>query len=293
MADQNESLCHRFQVLLSERLDRALSASELDELQTHLRGCPSCREFASTLRLSDQLARESPAVAPLAAERLEPLVASVMERVEEESAEPLPERGAAPAPGGARGAKSQSHSWREFFSDLGFPSLAGAVALAVLAFFLLRSPQTPVPAPAGRSLDKDLMAPAERRFEETAEKKTQATDALEPPSKTLRADQVAAPQEEAAKAEPSSRELSHPAQESPREPSALEGSAVGAVRAVQEPDSLAALKNLGANPPLSLSQRDSLRAAWSEDLKESSNSKEQAALRAALIALEKLPPPKN
>lgn len=293
MTDQNESLCHRFQILLSERLDRALSTSELDELQIHLRDCPSCREFASTLRLSDHLARESPTAAPLPAERLEQLVASVMERVGEESAEPLPKRDAALAPSGRRGAKPPSRSWRGFFSDWGFPSLAGAVALAVLAFFLLHSPQAPVPSPAGRSLDKDLMAPAERRLEETAERKTQATDALESPSKTLRADQPAAPQEKAAKAEPSLREFSHPAKESPKEPSALKDSTLGAMQAAQAPDSLAALKNLGANPPLSLSQRDSLRAAWSERLKKSSDSKEQAALRAALIALGKLPPPKN
>lgn len=304
MTDRNESLCRRFQILLSERLDRALTTSELEELQTHLSGCPSCREFASALRLSDQLARESPAVAPLAGERLDHLVASVMARVNGESTDPDPARSSPTV----RGEKSGPYrSWREFFSDWGFPSVAGAVALAVLAFFLLRSPQAPSPTPAGKSLDRDLLVPAERRSEEVAEKKAQAADALKETAPAAgkspaagSASQAPADREKRAFAKDETAEMKpSPNEARPKAAGKRGGSgslsdyAVESARVAQAPDSLTALKELGAHPPLSLSQRDSLRSVWNMRLKESSDAKEQATLRVALDELEKLPPPKD
>jgi hypothetical protein len=285
--------CQRFQMLLAERLDRALDPEELEELEAHLSSCESCREVAAALAMSDTLARQSPPPTPLAGERLQQLVDSVMADVEKEKNDAFP----APLRG--------MPNWRELLSSWGFPSVAGVVALAVLAFFLLRSPQAPVPTTTGGSVDKDLLTPAESapRTAADAEAPTQMRNekhALSegersaPSSPELPEEQVRSLEKAAGEAQPSAKEsLRRQAPASLDEKSAAKSAAKGAFRASQLPDSLAALHALGIELPLTTAQRDSLRAAWNTRLRESTNSTEQERLRAALEALENLPPPQN
>jgi len=288
MTDRTE--CQRFQLLLSEQLDRVLSPEELEELSAHLASCEDCRELAAALRVSDSLARESPPPAPLAGECLQQLVDGVMAEVEENKDEAFP----APLRG--------MPNWRELLGSWGFPSVAGVVALAVLAFFLLRSPQAPLPTTTGKGADKDLLAPAESSPMTPADSETPAQVGDEkharfepkenaPVDQGLRKEQATPQSKKAAEAEPASREsLNEQLPASLDEQSNSRIAAAGSVRATQPADSLAALHALGVRLPLSEAQRDSLHGAWNARLKESADSTEQEQLRAALEALKKLPP---
>lgn len=285
--------CQRFQMLLAERLDRALKPEEIEELEAHLSSCESCRDLATALNASDTLARESPPAAPLAGERLQQLVDSVMEDVErdKDDAFPAPLRG--------------MPNWKELLGSWGFPSVAGVLALAVLAFFLLRSPQAPLPTTTGGNADRDLLAPAASAPKAAADAETPAPEKNEkralleaeksaPASPELREEQTRSLEKKAGKASSSVQESlrrQNPATLDAQP--AAKSAAAGAISTSQLPDSLAALHALGAQLPLSTAQRDSLRAAWSARLKESSTSTEREQLNAALEALSKLPPPQN
>ncbi len=291
MTDRTE--CQRFQLLLSEQLDRVLSPNELEELSAHLACCEACRELAAALRVSDSLARESPPPTPLAGERLQQLVDGVMAEVEGDRDEAFPEP--------LRGMPN----WKELIGNWGFPSVAGVVALAVLAFFLLRSPQAPLPTTTGGGADKDLLVPAENSEQSSGDAELPAreenekheffgTEKSAPADQGLSKEQAAPQTKKTAEAKPSPRQLLDQQQPaSLDEQSNSKIAAAGSLRAAQPADSLAALHALGARLPLSEAQRDSLRAAWSARLKESVNSTEEEQLRAALEALKKLPPPKN
>lgn len=291
MTDRSE--CRRFQLLLSERLDRDLGPEELEALGSHLGSCAACREVASALRLSETLAREAPAPAPLAGDRLEQLVESVMADVEAEKDDAFP----APLRG--------MPNWRELLGSWAFPSVAGVVALAVLAFFLLRSPQAPLPTTMGGGADKDLLAPAESppragpdaetpRQEKSEKRELFESEESAAADQGLRKEQSSPSAKKTGEAQASSPEslnekLPASLDEQPRGKIA----AAGSFRAAQVPDSLAALRRMGVQLPLDTIRRDSLRTAWSARLVESTNSTEQSQLKAALQALKKLPPPQN
>jgi hypothetical protein len=264
--------CLRCRQLLADSLDRSLSAEEMHELQAHLDTCEECHELESVLALSAELARESPSPASLRAERLEHVVQSVMQRLEEkelETEEPDVRaglRGGEPTP-----------SKRFLHLIWSRPSLVGAVALVIIMLLFVSNPQTPPPAPP------------------TPTKKALPQSAPEVPAG--RADKVQV--EEAQRPAVSGAESDTPPKRE-RDSARAFGGREGALQVSPEAKSVATsrtpaavFRKLGAETPRSAAERDSLRRAWTHRLQESRDPQEKAALREALKALDELPPQQN
>ncbi len=119
MHDELDERCTRIRILMAESRERALRSDEEVERDTHLSECEECRAAASWLELADEMARSAPSPSELSEARLEFLVSAVMDRIGDE----------APS-------RPKRHGW------VWAPTFASVAAVAVVAFVLLRSPES-------------------------------------------------------------------------------------------------------------------------------------------------------